>query len=201
MPTFSPKSWLAESLMSSLMSSINLCSVEAGVFPQIALTAMWMQQGKPNSLRESVEIRAKNCRRTVPVQVLKKKLLAILVQIILYPADRVPLRGLAGVVYARIMTPTCAPQHPCLPTHTHTCIHTYTFTDIHIHSHTYTQTHTHTNTHLHTHAHLHAHIHAHSQIFTHTFKHIHIHSQSHLHTHTLTHIQTFTHTHAHARLH
>ena len=85
---------------------------------------MWMQQGEPKCLWWSVGIRARYCRRIVSVQVLKKKSLAIPVR---RPYDRVSLRGRAGALYARTMTPACASQHPfCLHTHSYTPIHSHT---------------------------------------------------------------------------
>ena len=122
---------------------------------------MGIQQGKPNCLCRSVWIRARYCRRIVIVQVLEKKLLEISERSA-PSCGRVSLRGLAGVLYSRIMTPACAHQHPCGPTHI--------FTHIHTRIHRYSQTCTHSHTHSHTFKHIHTHTHTYTSIHSHTLK-------------------------------
>ena len=141
---------VSESLVSPRRES--LC-----IFPLIALTAMWMQKGKVDNLRKSLGIRASYCRRIVPDQALEKKLLAIPVRRMLRLAAGCLYAYLAVILYARIITPACAPQHPCWPTHlfkTFTYTHLQTFTHIHTHTYTYTLTYTHVQTFTHAHTRL-----------------------------------------------
>ena len=144
-----------------------------------------MQQGKSNCLCRSEGIRASYCRRIMTVQVLERKSLAI-------PLQKM-LRFAAGCLYtrpggSRAMTPACAPQHLCWPTHTF----------IHIYAHAFTHTHSHTRI---TFTYIHIHTHSHSRTFR--FTHIHIHTHLHtfaliqIHIHTHSHSHTFTHIHAH----
>ena len=101
---------------------------------QIALTAMWMQQGKPNCSSRSVGIEARYCRRIVPVQALEKNQIPVWKMLHLAAGC---LYGPAGALHECVMTPAFAPQHPCwsTPSHTNTFIHA------HIHTHVCTRLH------------------------------------------------------------
>ena len=138
------------------------------IFSQIALTAMSMKQGKPNFLCRSVGIRARYCRRIVPVQVLEMKLLEI--------SARRMLRMFArpGGCPLRTRNETRPRSSASLLTYTHT------FT--HINTHKHTHVHTPIPTHIHTHTDTYTFTHTFTDAFTHTFTHIH--TQSHTHTYS-----------------
>ena len=141
-------------------------SVKAGVlYPfisQISLTAMWMQQGKPNWLCRSAGIRARCLRRIVPVQVLEKKLLAISV--------RMMLRLAAWGIYAAWRVFLRTHNDILLYFSASLLAYTYIFTDIHTHSQIFTHIHTqsHTFTHIQTLSHIYTPIHTHTHTYTHT---------------------------------
>ena len=185
--------------LKNLLSSklfLTMYRVEACVFTrfmQIALTVMWMQKGKPNWLCKSAGIRTRYCIRTVPVQVLEKKLLTYSCAKDAPCCGRVSLRDLTGVLYARIITSACALQHSCWPTHIFTHIHTFTHTHIHTHTFTYT----HIRRYSQTFTHICTHWNAFTYTHTHTY-HAHIHIYTHIHTYT--HIQAFTNMHTHTYL-
>ena len=176
-------------------------------FPQIALTAMWMQKGKPNRLCKSVEIRVWYCGIIVPVQGLEKKLLAIPVRKMLCLA--------AGCLYAAWLVSSTHAWCPPVPlsilggVHTHTHIPTYAHLPIHTHIHTHWHAfiyiYIHSHLHTHTHSQICTHTHTFTQIYTRTHSHIftriHTHAPTHLHSRALTHMPTFTHMHTHACAH
>ena len=141
--------------MTRIVKRVSLRRALLRSFPQIALTAVWMQQGKPNCCCWSVRIKARHCRRIVPVQVLEKKLLAI-------PARRMPVlrpgvSTRSGGFPLRTNNDTRLCSTASLLAYTHTHIHTHnhthsqTFTPLSIHIRTYSHAYTYLYTHLHSH--------------------------------------------------
>ena len=131
---------------------------------------MRMQQGKPNCLCRSIGIRAKYCRR------FGKEIISNSSAEDAPSCGRVALRSLVSILYARIMTPACASQHSCWPTHifthghtfhSHVSTHIHTFTCIHMHSHTFTGIHT--QSHTFTHIQIHLHIYTFTCTHTHSY--------------------------------
>ena len=102
--------------------SIEVASLR--IFPRIALEAIWRQQCKPNYWCSSVGLRAKYCKRIVPVQISEKYLLAT-------PVRRM-IRLAAGHLYVAwqvFFTHTW--WHPPVPLSILVGLHVYTHAGTH----------------------------------------------------------------------